>query len=118
MKDIFAIGCLVLVLILGAVGFFGINYTSTRGGEHNGYVTALESTGIIWQNWKVYFKTDNSSSQEDIYCLPREDIKLLEKLREANEQRKQVLLKYEGMRRWGYGICSGEYITEVFISTN
>lgn len=110
--NIFA-GCAGLILLGLFVFLGGFHYSSTRGGEHSGFVTAIESTGIIWQNWRVYFKTDNSSSQEDVYCLPRESTELLAKLKEASTQRKQVTINYEGMRKFEYGVCNKEYITEV-----
>jgi len=112
------IGCLgtfiaIVFLLCGGALFAGWHYDTTRGGEHSGYVTAIESRGLIWRNWNVYFKTDNSSSQEDVYCVSRDSTELVSKLKEANKQRKQVTINYEGMRSFGYGICDGEYITNV-----
>lgn len=88
------------------------HYSTTSEGEHSGYVTAMERSGYLWHNWKVYFKTDNSSSQEDIYCLP-EHSPLAEELKKANRERRQVTITYDGMRAVGFGLCDGEYITGV-----
>jgi hypothetical protein len=39
-----------------------IRYSTTRAGEHTGFVTAVEQEGLLFPNYQVYFKTDKSSS--------------------------------------------------------
>lgn len=101
------IGGLVL-LVTGSVV-----YNTTRAGQHKGYVTAVEQGGIVFHNYNVYFKTDNSSSQEDIYCVQSGDSALAYELRRANQEKTLVTIKYEGVRAIGLGLCSQAKITEV-----
>jgi hypothetical protein len=97
------IGILCLLFI---IALFGIKYDTTRLGEHSGYVTAIEQKGFIFHNYNVYFKTDNSSSQEDVYCVQESDVNLANQLRIANQQRKLVTIRYDGVRAWGFNLCS------------
>ena len=106
-------GCLVIILVVGLVALTPfIKYSTTRQGEHSGYVTAMEQGGFIYHNWNVYFKTDNSSSQEDTYCVP-ENSPLISRLKEANKNREQVTISYDGVRGLGLSLCTGEQITEI-----
>lgn len=82
-------------------------------GEHNGYITAVDQRGYIFKNYDVYFKTDNSSSQEDIYCINRSNLELIDKAKEANKERKQVILHYKGVRGFGLGLCEGTEIQDI-----
>lgn len=98
-----------LVVILGIVLViplvFIIKFSVLGKGEHSGYITAIDQDGYIFKNYTVYFKTDNSSSQEDAYCIRREQTKLIEKAKEVNRKRKLVLIHYQGVRGIGLGQC-------------
>ena len=59
---------LVIILVMVFFGLFGI-FQTPGSGQHTGYVTAVDKTGIIFQTWTAYIKTDPQSSQEDAYCV-------------------------------------------------
>jgi hypothetical protein len=103
-----------IALLLLIPCFLSIRMTSTVEGKHTGFVTAVQQTGIIWKNYRVYVKTDNQSSQEDIYCLPIEKKELADKLVEASETRKLITVKYNGY--WfitqSFNRCNGDEIYE------
>ena len=61
----------------------------------------------------MYFKTDNSSSQEDTYCIQESDKELAETVRKLNKERKLVEIHYEGVRGIGWQLCSAERIVSV-----
>lgn len=114
----FATGCLsaliiVLMIVGGIAGLSLIHYDPTRGGQHNGYVTAIEQGGIIYHNWSIYFKTDNSSSQEDLYCVMENDTELVKQLKEFNKNKTPVVINYEGVRGLGWDLCGPQRITSV-----
>lgn len=97
-----------LLIILGLILVAGaIRFDPTYKGNHTGYVTAIEQTGIIFPNYTIYFKTDNSSSQEDTYCVNRNSNALLDELREVSKKRKLVTVVFEGVRGFGLGLCHG-----------
>lgn len=63
-------------------------------GSHSGYVTAVEREGFIYKKYRIYFKTDTSSSQEDQYCLEDQHKDLADKLEKLAESKERVTLKY------------------------
>jgi hypothetical protein len=104
-------GSLVVGLILFLVA--GIHLSSIGEGEHSGYITAIDQNGYIFRNYDVYFKTDNSSSQEDMYCINRDNRGLIEKAKEANKSRKQVTIRYHGVRAFGLDLCKDVEIDNI-----
>ena len=107
---------LVILIVIVVVPFylmFAIRLSGERGGYHSGYVTAVDQDGLIYPNYQVYVKTDNSSSQEDIYCINRNNPTLANQLKELSKSREQVTLYYEGVRGFGMDLCRGEEIKEV-----
>lgn len=115
--EVFLGTLLVLIIGIGLVFIAGLRFSSVTGGVHTGYVTAVDQRGYIFPNYVVYFKTDNSSSQEDDYCVNRNNRALGEKLRELSQQRKLVSVSYQGVRGWGFGLCEGTEITAVSLDT-
>lgn len=106
---IFCVSFIVIMFLL----FFSTpfwKYDTTRNGEHSGFVTAIEQQGVIFSNYRVYFKTDNSSSQEDVYCVNRANKELADILKQKNLAREQVTIQYEGVRAWGMGLCDVEIL--------
>lgn len=65
---------------------------TTSGGSHTGYITAVETNGIIFKADYVYIKTDLSSSQEDKYCIEDDDV--LSQVKQAQSDKSKVTLKY------------------------
>lgn len=110
-------GCLVsfaaFFLAVATLGIPFVHFTSLGSGNHTGYITAVDQRGILFQNYQVYFKTDNSSSQEDIYCVHRDNQDLVNTLKDASTQGKKVTISYEGVRAIGLGLCDGAEIKEV-----
>jgi hypothetical protein len=82
-------------------------------GYHAGYVTAVERRGVFAKNYTVYIKTDNSSSQEDQYCVEASNRKLIEGLRNEARQKRKIGVFYNS--NWTVGIitplCDGDEIT-------
>lgn len=91
----------------------GVRLSRTGSGKHTGFVTAIEQEGFFFQNYNVYVKTDNSSSQEDVYCLDRSKTELADKIKAFSKERELVSVEYRGVRGIGFGLCRGEEITNV-----
>lgn len=81
---------IVLVFIIGTI--FISNIGATNGGEHTGYITAVEQEGVIWKTWKAYVKTDPQSSQEDSYCV--KDDSVISQLKDEAKKRSLVTVSY------------------------
>lgn len=109
---IVSIFCLLL-FITGFLSVTALHYSTTRESKHTGFITAVEQKGFIFPNYTIYFKTDNSSSQEDQYCLFRNKKDLVQKAKEYNQKRQLVTLTYNGVRAIGVGICNGEEVTNL-----
>lgn len=116
MNDI-AEGCVialfVLLMIAGVLFGTAIRFSEVGTGSHTGYVTAVDERGYIWVNYDVYFKTDNSSSQEDLYCVFRDDKELAEKLRSASKTGERITIDYKGVRGIGFGLCKHTQINGI-----
>ena len=65
---------------------------NTGKGLHVGYITAVETEGIIWQTGNAYIKTNYESTQEDIYCITNQQV--YEQLRTFAEQKNNVQLNF------------------------
>lgn len=112
----FIAGILAVVIIAGLVlGPLGIRFSPEQGGSHTGFITAVDQEGYLFPNYVVFVKTDNSSSQEDRYCVDRRNKQLGEQLKELSKTRKLVTINYEGVRGFGIDLCMGEEIRSVSI---
>lgn len=104
-KIIWAIVGLGIFAIIGFSIFLSLFSLMTPGsGQHTGYVTAVETYGIIWKTSRVYVKTDTQSSQEDTYCV--QDSKLIEELKKVQESKEKVTLEFSSplvMPKWKCG---------------
>ena len=83
------IGLLIIAVI---ASFFTVNFHIPNSGQHTGYVTSVEQSGIIWKTWTVYIKTDPQSSQEDTYCVT--DPKTITVLQSAETEKSSVTVNY------------------------
>ena len=107
------------IIVIGVLCFgiggcvWGLRLSQVGTGEHSGYVTAVDERGYIFQNYDVYFKTDTESSQEDTYCVSRNNQDLADQLRQAQQERKRVTVKYHGVRGFNFGACEGSEIDSV-----
>lgn len=87
-KKILLIGSIIILQLLS-----GCIETLSKG-EHNGQITAIEKSGLIWKTYSVYVKSDISSSQEDRYCV--EDESLIPQLEQLSKNRTKITLIYRG----------------------
>jgi hypothetical protein len=114
----FLTGCAALVIVvLAGAGLFAaddfVHLTSTGPGTHTGYITAVEQEGYIFRNYRVYVKTDNQSSQEDVYCLDRNRQDLVKEAQALSQKRELVSVDFAGVRGLGFGLCDGVQITNI-----
>jgi len=114
MENDTVMGCLAVLAIAFLIGLLflipAIHLSSVGTGSHSGYVTAIDYYGLFFPNYMVYFKTDNSSSQEDQYCVSRDNKELADKLKGVNVTKQRVTLFYHGVRAIGYGLCEYDQI--------
>jgi len=108
------------IVILGTlVGFIyvvcSIRLSGLRPSTHTGYITAVDQRGFWVRNYEVYFKTDNSSSQEDVYCIHQADTELAEQARELSRSRHLVTIEYEGVRGFGWDLCRYSQIKNIIV---
>jgi hypothetical protein len=104
--EVLVIGFLFLIFVFILSFPLWIRLQSLGRGTHTGFVTAVDQRGYIWRNYEVYFKTDNSSSQEDVYCVHRVKQDLVDVLRGFAMTGKKVTIIYQGVRGIGFGLCS------------
>lgn len=106
-------GCLTLIII-GLIALAPFVHFSNKGvGHHTGLVTAIDQKGFLFTNYQVFFKTDASSSQEDTYCVNRNNNEVADQLKDANKNKKKVTITYRGVRGLGLGLCDSEEIEKV-----
>lgn len=92
MDDDLVVWVILVPIFLLAWPIFG-SFHSPTSGEHTGYVTAIENTGLIFHTWTVYFKTNTESSQEDRYCVI--DTNILDQLKYYQKESLKVTVKYD-----------------------
>ena len=85
------VGVFLLILIAAFVYFFAI-FQTPGSGQHTGYITAVEKSGLIFHTWTAYIKTDPQSSQEDTYCVT--DRAVIAALQAYEKQRVPVTAYY------------------------
>lgn len=93
---------LVTILIFGSL-IIGIHIKTTEGGKHTGYVTAIETNGIIFKTHSAYFKSELESSQEDRYCII--DSKIKEELAKLSKEKTRVTIYYYDYLAPGLNYC-------------
>ena len=85
-----------LTFVFLVIGIIVLAFTASfhipNSGQHTGYVTSVEQSGIIWKTWTAYIKTDPQSSQEDKYCVT--DPNVVSQLQFAAIQRDIVTVYY------------------------
>lgn len=112
---VIAIFCMGIFVILVLVGAASLRFDSTVSGQHSGYVTAIQQNGYIFPNYRVYFKTDNSSSQEDVYCVNRNNSRLADLLKRYNISKERVTVGFHGVKGIGLGLCDGQELDSVTV---
>lgn len=118
MNEDIAIGC----FWVGIIGFItagvvaaivGLHFDTTGVGHHTGFITAVQQEGIFFQNYHVFVKTDNSSSQEDEYCVMEGDKALADQLQQFSKDRTLVSVTFKGVKGFGFNLCHEQQITAV-----
>lgn len=107
----------IIMIIVGCVHGF-INYPATEG-THQGFITAVDREGVIFNHYRVYLKSSAYTTQGDEteYCVYLDETELVNQLKEYIG--KQVKLNYShkggyiGIKNCGtYHIDSVELIEE------
>ena len=110
-KGFTLIEILVVLTILGFIffvvvlPFIGIHYETGKG-QHTGYITAVEKSGVIWKKGRAYIKIDLSSSQEDQYCVI--DDSVYSRLEEAARNKEKLTIQHLSYFSAGITNCAGE----------
>lgn len=100
---------LIMTMLAGCRFKFGIN------GKHTGFITAIQQNGIIWKNYRVFIKTSLDSSQEDVYCINRNEKALVDALRQAQEGRIRVTIEYNSYNNiFDPSQCEGDEIENFY----
>ncbi len=110
-KEMSEAATIFLVFVISIILIFTANFHIPNSGQHTGYVTSVEQSGIIWKTWTVYIKTDPQSSQEDAYCVI--DPSIITELQNASTNRNLVTISYAVpfiVWKWQ---CGGEQSTIV-----
>lgn len=105
----------VAIILMGVLFMLvsSFKYSTTRSGSHTGYVTAIQQEGLFFHPYRVYFKTDNSSSQEDSYCIREARPELAEIAKQAQRDNRKVTLDYDGERGFGFHLCVYDRIDNI-----
>ena len=98
---IFTLVCIGFLLILFSI--IGLHIKITDEGKHTGYVTAVETNGLIFKTHSAYFKSELESSQEDRYCVIDSDLR--NELIEASKDRKRITIYYIDYLFAGWDYC-------------
>ena len=98
------IGWILLSIVWIIPIFTGVEVKNNQG-QYKGYVTAVEQNGAIFKGWNVYLKTELESSNEDVACIDRENQELIDRLKEIQELKENVVLEYEGVWQYKIGKC-------------
>ena len=75
-------------------------------GTQVGYVSAVETSGIIWKTGTAYIKPTLESTQEDVYCVS--DKTLLAQLGEASKANQKIEVKNVDYLVFGAKNCDAE----------
>jgi len=105
-----------LLIVAVIILLFTTNFHIPNSGQHTGYVTSVEQSGIIWKTWTVYIKTDTQSSQEDTYCVTNPSV--VSDLQLAATRKSSVTVYYSvPLLTWKWQ-CGGEQSTVQSINTS
>jgi hypothetical protein len=107
------IAIVLSILLFGAISAAAsaIHFDSVGSGQHDGYITAIDQG--IWGNYTVYFKTNPTSSQEDKYCISKNDQSLFKLAKQMNDGQLRKTIQYHGVKAIGIGICNGQQIDNI-----
>lgn len=98
-------GFMVGIVLLIIFSFTGL-HLDTGSGTHTGYVTAVERSGVFWKTGTAYFKTEGSSSQEDLYCVT--DNNVYAQLEQASKEKRLVTIEHKSYFMTSVAECNNE----------
>ena len=103
----------IVMLVLGLLFIGVVMYLSMVGlpiedsrGQHTGYVTAVETNGVIFKTHRAYVKSDISSSQEDSYCVIDNAVK--QQLEQVSINKEKVTVYFYDWMFRGWNNCKME----------
>lgn len=99
---------LIMALIISRSIFIGS--IGSSAGTHTGIIIAVEhNSNLTWSSNLVYFNTERTFSQPDIYCVNDENVK--NQLAEAQKGKKEVTIYYANdFIMWKWQCNGGETI--------
>ena len=106
LSNIFITLLVIAIILFLIFQVIGLHITTLIDGKHTGYVTAIETGGIIWKTTTVYFKTETESSQEDKYCLI--DKSLIDILKQKQKSKERITIEYRDYLIKGMVHCNAE----------
>jgi hypothetical protein len=116
-KTIFSLSFFVLLAVIIIFVFIFGTIHVPNAGQHTGYVTSVEESGIISKTWTAYIKTDPQSSQEDSYCVT--DLSTINQLQTASKNRTPVTVDYSApLIVWKWQCGSEQSIINAVESSN
>ncbi len=109
------ISFILIILIIGVFGiivsFTGLHW-KVGNGSHVGYITSVDTSGLIFKTNAIYLKTDTQSSQENAYCVT--DTEIFNQLKSFSETHSHVEVKY--IEYFSNGIATCGIGTEIITS--
>lgn len=91
------IGLILIVLIF--IALLGTRF-DFQSGSHRITPTSIDQD--FWGNYKVYFKTSEytQNSQEDFYYIEKDNVDLVEQIKECVKNGKAILVYYDKYIGW------------------
>jgi hypothetical protein len=99
---IFLIVAIIVVSIFWVIGL----HIEDNTGSQVGYITTIDTNGIIFKTKSVYIKSDLESSQEERYCAEGEDV--IANLTFARDNGSKVKIYYNDWFFRGITHCKSE----------
>ncbi len=96
----------ILVIVAVIIADITFNISIPEQGEHKGFITAVDTSGIFFKTTQVYFKTNTQSSQEDSYCASNGDV--ISQLKNAQETNQNVTITYTRSFLTPFWVCGSE----------
>ncbi len=116
----FIVGLVAFLLVIwGGWHLFAHGWHHQTGaGDHTGYITAVETSGLFWKTNTVYLKTNTTSTQEDAYCVV--DQTVFDSLQAASVGTTHVNVHFINWFMAGFEVCGNEepIITSVEVLPN
>lgn len=112
-------GCEGVIAIIGVLLFITFIVLLLVGlpiedntGTQVGYITTVETNGIIFKTVSIYIKSNLISSQEERYCAEEEDI--IESLKIAMENNLKVKIYFNDVLFRGIDRCKSEDLDIIY----